>query len=190
MNMPWRKLRTLRRPNFNGAENRTPGYRKMRTRDIVAALSILGLFGLPASSAFAVENTDVYLSRQNAATPSERKAVEKYYEEEARKRHEIVARYYEDEAGKMQAKVEELKRLLEHYEDKSYLYGKKAQDLQAHTEALVRKYENAAVTDATEAASHRKIASKLRDNERRYAESSSQRLSAIDGSRVSKVSRE
>jgi hypothetical protein len=167
-----------------------PRYRKTRTRDIVAALSIFGLLGLPTSSAFAVGNTDIYPSRQNAGTPTEHEAVEKYYEEEARKRHEIVAKYYEDEAGKMQAKAKELKLLLEHYEDKSYLYGKKAQDLQAHTEALVRKYENAAATDATEAESHRKIASKLRDNERRYAESRSQRLSAIDGSRVSKVSRE
>jgi hypothetical protein len=165
-------------------------YRKTRARDIVAALSILGLLGLPASSAFAVENTDIYPSRQNAGTPSEREAVEKYYEEEARKRHETVAKYYEDEAGKMQAKAKELKLLLEHYEDKSYLYGKKAQDLQAHTEALVRKYENSARTDAAEAASHRQIALKLRDKERRYAETRSQRLSAIDGSQVSKVSRE
>ncbi len=90
----------------------------------------------------------------------------------------------------MQAKAKELKLLLEHYEDKSYLYGKKAQDLQAHTEALVRKYENAAKTDAAEAASHRQIASKLKDKERSYAESRSQRLSAIDGSHGSKVSRE
>jgi predicted ribosome quality control (RQC) complex YloA/Tae2 family protein len=165
-------------------------YRKTRTRDIVAALSILGLLGLPTSSAFAVGNTDVHPSRQNVGTASEHEAVEKYYEEEARKRHEIVAKYYEDEAGKMQAKAKELKLLLEHYEDKSYLYGKKAQDLQAHTEALVRKYENAARTDATEAASHRQIASKLRDKERSYAETRSQRLSAIDGSHGSKVSRE
>jgi hypothetical protein len=189
MNIPWRKLRKLQRSKSIGIENRGSRYRKPRTRDIVAALSILGLLGLPSSSAFAVENTNVYPSRQNAAASTEHEAVEKYYEEEARKRHEIVAKYYEDEAGKMQAKTKELKLLLEHYEDKSYLYGKKAQDLQAHTEALVRKYESAARTDAAEAASHRQIAAKLREKERRYAETRSQRLSAIDGSHRGNVSR-
>lgn len=36
-------------------------------------------------------------------------------------------------AGKRSGKKE----LLEHYEDKSYLYGKWAQDLQSHTPALI-----------------------------------------------------
>src|SRR5687768_10367815 len=188
MDIPWRKLRKLRRFKPFGIENRVSRYCKPRTRDIVAALSIFGLLGLPASSAFAVE-ANVYPSRQNAAASTEHEAIEKYYEEEARKRHEIVAKYYEDEAGKMQAKAKELKLLLEHYEDKSYLYGKKAQDLQAHTEALVRKYEGAARTDVAEAASHRQIAAKLREKEKRYAETRSQRLSAIDGSHRGNVSR-
>lgn len=190
MDIPWRKLRKLRRSKSAGAEDRMQQCRKTRARDIVAALSILGLLGSPSPSVFAVGNTDVHPTRQNAVTSSDHEVAEKYYEEEARKRHEVVAKYYEDEAGKMQAKAKELKLLLEHYEDKSYLYGKKAQDLQAHTEALVRKYEKAAKTDLAEAASHRKIALKLRDKERRYAETRSQRLSAIDGSHGGKVSRE
>jgi hypothetical protein len=151
----------------------------MKTRAIAAVLSTIGLLGLLSPSADAVENTDIRPSRENVATHGDHDAAEKYYEEEAAKRHEVVAKYYEEEGGKAQAKVKELKLLLEHYEEKSYLYGKKAQDLQAHTEALVRKYEKAAQTDATEAASHRRIASKLK--EKIYAASKSQRLSAIGG---------
>ena len=41
----------------------------------------------------------------------------------------------------MHNKAEEQKKLLEHYEEKSYLYGRQAQDLESHTSALVRKYE-------------------------------------------------
>ena len=151
---------------------------KMKTRKTVITLSLLGLSALLSPAIMAADVTDgsnILAAAQSATTPSE---------------HEAVAKYYEDAAKAMRAKMQEQQQLLEHYQDKSYLYGKKAQDLQAHTEALVRKYENAARTDATEAASHRQIASKLRDKERRYAETRSQRLSAIDGSHVSKVSRE
>jgi hypothetical protein len=190
MDILWQKLRKLRRSTSVSTENGMLRCRKTRMRDIVAALSMLGLLGSPIPSAFAVENTDIHPARQNAGAPGEHEAVEKYYEEEARKRHEVVAKYYEDEAGKMQAKAKELKLLLEHYEEKSYLYGKKAQDLQAHTEALVRKYEKAAKTDAAEATSHRQIASKLKDKERNYAATRSERLSAIDGSHGNRVSRE
>jgi hypothetical protein len=35
----------------------------------------------------------------------------------------------------MQAKAEEQKKLLQHYEEKSYLYGREAQDLISHTGA-------------------------------------------------------
>jgi hypothetical protein len=57
----------------------------------------------------------------------------------------------------MQAKSDEQKRLLEHYEDKSYLYGKRAQDLQSHTSALIRKYEQAARSNMREAMAHRRM---------------------------------
>ncbi|MEP6879908.1 MAG: hypothetical protein ABI865_13780, partial [Nitrosospira sp.] len=52
--------------------------------------------------------------------------------------HEGLAKYYEAAAAQVQTKVEEKKELLEHYEDKSYLYGRRAQDLQSHTHALIR----------------------------------------------------
>ena len=105
-------------------------------------------------------------------------AVERYFEDELMKKHETVARYYEEEAGKSRAKVKELETMLAHYEEKSYLYGKKAQDLQAQTEALVRKYEEAAKADAREAASHRQIALTLK--EKNHPASETQKLSIVE----------
>jgi hypothetical protein len=64
----------------------------------------------------------------------------------------------------MQAKVKEQKELLEQYQNKSYLYGRRAQDLQSHTEALIRDYERTIAADMQEAALHRQMASKLDEN--------------------------
>ena len=105
-------------------------------------------------------------------------AVERYFEDELMKKHETVAKYYEEEARKSRAKVKELETMLAHYEEKSYLYGKKAQDLQAHTEALVRKYKEAAKADAREAASHRQIALTLK--EKNHSASKTQKLSVVE----------
>jgi hypothetical protein len=77
----------------------------------------------------------------------------------------------------MQAKVEEQKQLLEHYEDKSYLYGRRAQDLQSHTAALVRHYEKTIKANIQEAALHRQMASKFEEN---HAVSGTQTASAAD----------
>jgi hypothetical protein len=100
------------------------------------------------------------------------------FEAEASKNHETVAKYYEDSAAEMRAKAEEHKLLLEQYEDKSYLYGKKAQDLQSHTAALIRKYEQSAEADAKKADTHRQIASRLKENSDRES-----RLSTANASR-------
>lgn len=117
---------------------------------------------LLAPIAQAADHSDTRISQTLAQNDEQNsnahEAVERYFEDELMKKHETVAKYYEDEARKSQAKIKELKVMLAHYEAKSYLYGKKAQDLQAHTEALVRKYEEAAKADAREAASHRQIA--------------------------------
>ena len=48
------------------------------------------------------------------------------FEVESSKNHETVAKYYEDSAAEMRAKAQEQKLLLDQYEDKSYLYGKKS----------------------------------------------------------------
>ena len=54
----------------------------------------------------------------------------------------------------MQVKVEEQKKRLQHYDDKSYLYGRAGQDFQSHTQALLRKYERAAEKATTQAFHH------------------------------------
>ncbi len=53
--------------------------------------------------------------------------------------HGALRKYFEDAANEMQAKAEEQKKLLQHYEEKSYLYGREAQDLISHTSALGRR---------------------------------------------------
>ncbi|ABB74926.1 hypothetical protein SAMN05216403_12516 [Nitrosospira multiformis ATCC 25196] len=118
------------------------------------------------------------LAQNDEQNPNAREVVERYFEDELMKKHETVAKYYEDEAGKSRAKIRELRGMLAHYEEKSYLYGKKAQDLQAHTEALVRKYEEAAKADAREAASHRQIA--LAFKEKNHPDSKTQKVSIVE----------
>ena len=94
-------------------------------------------------------------------TPEIRAAVQKAT---TRSDHEAVAKYYENAATQMQAKVKEEKELLERYENKSYLYGRQAQDLQSHTAALIRRHEQTVAADMQEAALYRQMASKLDKN--------------------------
>ncbi|MGH8762788.1 MAG: hypothetical protein ACREUR_06085 [Nitrosospira sp.] len=143
---------------------------------MVKAQNIIAIFPLfcllaafsPASIATGTaEPSDIYPAAGSATTQnaqSDSKAAVKYYEDESSRMHEAVARHYEDVAKELQAKINEQKQLLEHYEDKSYIYGKRAQDLQAHADALIRKYETAAKENLREAALHRQIASKRKEN--------------------------
>ena len=77
--------------------------------------------------------------------------------------HEVVAKHYDNVAMQAQAKVKEQKELLEQYQNKSYLNGRQAQDLQSHTEALIRDYEQTVTATVQEAALHRQMASKLQE---------------------------
>jgi len=143
----------------------------MKTRSLVATLSLLGLlagFG-PAS---AVDRTP------DAATirAGERSAV-------SRDDHERVAAYHENAAREAQAKLEEQKQLLEQYESKSYLYGRQAQDLQSHADALIRKLEHTVDENVKQAALHRRIAQQI-------PASGAQQLSAVDESSRNGISRE
>src|SRR3982751_4215162 len=79
-------------------------------RDIFMALFLPGLIASCAPNAFG-EGT----SKSN---PSEY--------------HITRAKYYEELATNLSIKAKEQEQLLEHYEERSYLYGKRAQDLQAH----------------------------------------------------------
>jgi hypothetical protein len=77
--------------------------------------------------------------------------------------HEELAQYHAGLAAKMQKKITEQEALLEHYEDKSYQYGKRAQDLQSHTHALIRNCKKSLRTNLLAAASHRRSASLLKE---------------------------
>ena len=149
---------------------------KMKTNKIISALLLLSFTVAMSSSGLAaaeIENFNVDVAAQNAVTRND---------------HETVAKYYEDVARKMQAKVEEQKLLLEQYEDKSYLYGREAQDLQAHTHALVRKYEKEAKANVKEAALHRQMALKLQESI--YSASGLQKLSTVSKAHQVAISRE
>ncbi|SEO22676.1 hypothetical protein SAMN05216404_11461 [Nitrosospira multiformis] len=125
---------------------------KTKSGNIFAVLSMAALLGSVSSLTIAAEPID---------TPEIRAAIQKAT---TRSDHEAVAKYYENAAMQMQAKVKEEKVLLEQYENKSYLYGRQAQDLQSHTAALIRRHEQAVAADMQEAALHRQMASKLDEN--------------------------
>ena len=127
----------------------------MKIDKIIATFSLLSLMfmavmGLPVQAAAEVEGFDVDAASRNAVTRSD---------------HEAVARYYDNAAVETQAKAHEQKRLLEQYENKSYLYGREAQDMLAHTYALARKYEKEAQANTREAALHRQMASQIEEND-------------------------
>lgn len=76
--------------------------------------------------------------------------------------HIGLAVYYENEAKEMSAKAEEQKRLLDEYNTHSEYYGREGQDFQSHHEALLRKYTKSAERNREMAASHRKIAERVK----------------------------
>ena len=123
----------------------------------------MAVIGLPVHAAAEVEGFDVDAASRSAVTRSD---------------HEVVARYYDNAAVETQAKAQEQKRLLEQYENKSYLYGREAQDKLAHTYALARKYEKEAQANTREAALHRHMASQIEENDFTHSDSF-QKLSTI-----------
>jgi hypothetical protein len=126
---------------------------KTKSGKFLAAISMIGLLASLSAPATAVDNSadtpEIRAAIQNATTRSD---------------HEAIAIHYEDAASQMQAKVSEQKELLEQYQNKSYLYGRRAQDLQSHTEALIRNCERTIAADMQAAALHRQMASKLDEN--------------------------
>lgn len=116
----------------------------MKTRKFFAVLSLSLIAACAQVSPHeAVQNTNIRKAAQNARTRSD---------------HDALTKYFEDAAKEMQTKAEEQKHLLEHYEEKGYLYGRQAQDLKSHTAALLRKYEASAEENIKEAAAHRQMA--------------------------------
>lgn len=132
----------------------------MKTRTFFAAVC-LGLLAACAQMTplEAVQNTHARKAAQNARTRSD---------------HDALTKYFEDKAKEMHSKGEEQKKLLEHYEQKSYLYGRQAQDLESRTSALVRKYEEIERASIKEAAAHRHMAKEAADTEGRVVDNASQ----------------
>jgi hypothetical protein len=75
--------------------------------------------------------------------------------------HDRLAQRYQATARELRVKAEEQKKLLQHYEEKSYLYGRQAQDNKSHTWALVSRYERAVEDNVKLAAHHRNMAAEL-----------------------------
>lgn len=116
-------------------------------RRFYAALFMLGLLASCAQlGSLEVQNADTLRAAQNTRSNVD---------------HDNLAKHYENTAKEMQVKVEEQKKLMQHYEDKSYLYGTNGQTFQAHTSAMIRSYERAARESLNEAAFHRKMAAEL-----------------------------
>jgi hypothetical protein len=75
--------------------------------------------------------------------------------------HDRLAQRYQSTARELRVKAEEQKKLLQHYEEKSYLYGRQAQDNKSHTQALASRYERAVEDNVKLAAHHRNMAAEL-----------------------------
>ncbi len=125
---------------------------KTKFGNALAALSMIGVLVSASSSVVADQSIDTHEIRAAA-----QKAV-------TRGDHESIAKYYENTATQMQVKLKEQKERLDQYENKSYLYGRHAQDLQSHTSALIRDYEKSAEASIQTATLHRQMAAKLNQN--------------------------
>ena len=112
-----------------------------------AALFMLGLLASCAQMGpLEAQNANIRRAAQNATTYAD---------------HDSLAKQYENTTRELLVKAEEQKKLLQHYEEKSYLYGRQAQDFQSRTSALVHKYEQAAEENIKQASFHHKMASEL-----------------------------
>ena len=129
----------------------------------VSLASLLGILSPIATAADPLDTPEIAAAVETASTQSD---------------HEAVARHYEEAAAELQAKLAEKEELLEHYEDKPYLYGRRAQDLQSHTHALIRNYKKTVKETMQVAATHRQMAAKLNTN---HAANDAQRPDAVSG---------
>ena len=117
----------------------------MNTKTFFTVLATLGL--LVSCAQMNPQPMDMSQAAQEGRTPPD---------------HIALAKRYEDAAKEMREKVQEHKKQLEEYEYHSNLYGKQAQNLQAHCRGLIRYYEQAAEANLSMADSHRKIAAEAK----------------------------
>ncbi len=119
----------------------------MKTGKFILVLTILGL--LASCAQMKPQPMDMTQTAQKAKSGPD---------------HNALVKRYEDAAKDLQEKVREHKKQLEEYENHSYLYGKQAQNLQAHCQGLIRFYEQAAEANISMAKSHRQLAEEPRLN--------------------------
>jgi hypothetical protein len=129
----------------------------VKTGNYFLMAATLGLLAAcaPMSPYEVVNSPDVLQRVENARTRTD---------------HAALVTYFENLAVEMRIKAEEQRQLLQHFQEKSYLYGRQAQDRQSHTWALMHRYERAAKTSMGKATSHRRLAAGLdQDEGERYA---------------------
>jgi hypothetical protein len=124
------------------------------TRKFVAAISVGLLASCAETGALQVKNDNTSMTAQQGI----RTFVD----------HDELAKRYENRSNKLLLIAARHEKLLQHYEDKSYLYGRHGQDFQSHEIALVQKYKRQA-EKAAQAASHYRAAFELA--KRKYAAS-------------------
>src|SRR5690348_17319392 len=124
---------------------------KTKIEKLLAVLAIALLASCAQMSPLEAQDADIRKDAENARTYAD---------------HDRLAKQYENTAKELLVKAEEQKKLLQHYEEKSYLYGRQAQDYQSHTSALLNKYQQAAAETIKQAAFHQKMASELAKGDR------------------------
>ncbi|RFC36506.1 MAG: hypothetical protein DID90_2727553712 [Candidatus Nitrotoga sp. LAW] len=117
----------------------------MKTKTFLTLLSILCL--LASCAKMDPHPMDMTQAVQSATTRAD---------------HNALAKHYEDTAKEMQSKVQEHKKQLEEYENHSYNYGKRAQDLQGHCKGLIHYYGQAAEANSKMAEIHRQLAAEIK----------------------------
>jgi outer membrane murein-binding lipoprotein Lpp len=114
---------------------------------LIAVVSMFGLLaGCAQTGALEAHNAELNQAAQNARTYAD---------------HDRLAKQYKNNARQLLVKADEQKKLLSQYQEKSYMYGRQAQDLQSHTVALLQKYERAVESNIQQAAYHQKMAAEL-----------------------------
>lgn len=126
---------------------------KTKLGKFISVVSILGLLASCAQmSPLEAENANIRKAAEKAASYDDHNRLEKQYQHIAKE---------------SLAKAEEQKQQLQHYEEKSYLYGRQALDLKSHTEALLHRYQKTAEDSIKQASYHSQMASEI--EKRNYA---------------------
>ena len=84
--------------------------------------------------------------------------------------HEALVQHYENLAAEAKVRLQENKKMLEAYEAHPYHYGRRGPELQSHTAANIRAYEEALREHLRFANLHREMAMKQKNNQINNAE--------------------